>query len=328
MRTNGTAVVLGLAIAGLGVVSCDESTSEGRGFAGGVEEDRAGGVGDCASLGYAGTCVDDVSLWMEGGSCRVRDCGGEGKTCGLISNAVGYGCVEGPQGSTAFRCDDVGYEGACLGGDVLVWSEGSACRYADCPALGKSCGWTDSVGYDCVNGSGDEGPADDGAPGDGGGGGGGLLTVTEMLGGASYDLSQDYGPTDFYGVDYSYCNAYGSWGGQNVHCGVDISIPHGTKLYIPGDATVLIAGESIYFEDWGNPAAGELKLKMNHDGAEVVMGHMSAIDVGDGTSVSAGESAGRSGTYNGPHLHLEVRVPDASYASGLRTVDPMDYFGW
>lgn len=324
---NTTKIVLGLV--GLLVGGCDEASGGDRSVGAQPEAERAGGVGNCTALGYAGTCVDEVSLWMEGGACWVRDCASEGKTCGYISASIGYGCLEGPQGSTAFTCADVGYEGACLEGDVLVWSEAGACRWADCASLGKGCGWTDSVGYDCVAGGGgdDDGGGDGDGGGGGGGGGGGLLSVTEIVGGASYGISQDYGPTDFYGIDYSYCNAYGNWGGQNVHCGVDITIPYGTSLYIPGDATVLIAGESPYFEDVNYPAAGELKLKMAHDGAEVILGHMSRIDVGDGTGVSEGQGAGQSGSFNGPHLHLEVRVPDPSMPSGLRTVDPMQYFG-
>jgi hypothetical protein len=319
--------LVGLLFGAVAVGGCDEGTGEPRGFSGAADAERAGELGSCNALGYTGTCVDDVSLWMEGGACRVRDCASEGKTCGLISNEVGYGCLQGTAGSTQFLCTDVGYAGVCLEGDVLVWSEGETCQWADCAALGYACGWTDSVGYDCVAGGGDGGGGDGGGGDGGGGGGGGLLTVGEMLGGLSYGLSQAYGPTT-YDYDYSYCQAYGDWGGQHVHCGVDIPIVAGTPLYIPGDATVMIAGESPYFEDDTNPAAGELKLKMSHDGAEVIMGHMSAIDVGDGTHVAAGQWAGRSGSSGGAHLHLEVRVPDASMPSGLRTVDPMQYFGW
>src|SRR5688500_7987506 len=88
--------------------------------------ERAADAGACDELGYAGTCIGEVSVWFEDASCRVRDCGGEGKTCGYISDDVGWGCVEGTQGSTAFRCGDVGYEGTCLSGDVLVWNEDAA----------------------------------------------------------------------------------------------------------------------------------------------------------------------------------------------------------
>jgi hypothetical protein len=300
----------------LGVTGCYEGLDEGREVG---PASRAANLVSCQELGYIGECVGDVGIWWENGTCRVRDCGSEGKTCGLISNAVGYGCLEGTQGSTAFNCSDLGYSGACLSDDVLVWAENSTCRWADCRSMGLGCDWTDAVGYDCVGspGVGDEG--DDG-------GGGGVLTVGQIVGG-NYSVSQDYGPTNFDG-GYSYCHSYGSWGGQLVHCGVDIAIPYGTPLYVPAGGTVLIAGESPYYEDAYNPGAGELKIRMNHDGADVILGHMTQIDLWTGQAVSAGQAAGLSGTANGPHLHLEVRVPDGNYASGQRTVDPMAYFGW
>lgn len=215
--------------------------------------------------------------------------------------------------ASTFRCSDVGYEGACLSGDVLVWTEGLTCRWADCDALGKTCAWTDAVGYDCVR----DGSDDDND----------LLTVSEIVGGYDYWLSQDYGPTNFDG-GYSYCQSYGSWGGQLVHCGVDVSLPYGTPLFVPGAGKVLIAGESPYYEDVYNPAAGELKIRLAHDGAHVILGHMTRIDLWTGQEVYAGQAAGLSGTMNGGHVHIEVRVPDNNYASGLRTVDPMVYFGW
>ncbi len=126
------------------------------------------GVGDssdgaqCDALGYDGTCIADVSMWSEGGHCRVRDCGGEGKTCGLISDAAGWGCLEGTAGSSAFECNALDYEGTCLSGDVLVWVEKGACKVHDCAADGRRCGWRDpSIGNDCI-GDGDGGGADEG----------------------------------------------------------------------------------------------------------------------------------------------------------------------
>jgi len=104
---------------------------------------------ECDELGYAGTCVDEVALWSDDGGCWVRDCVSEGKTCGLISASEGYGCVEGPDGSTKEACADLGYEGACYG-DVLVWVEDGSCRYVDCAATGRDCIFAGgSIGYDC-----------------------------------------------------------------------------------------------------------------------------------------------------------------------------------
>jgi hypothetical protein len=104
----------------------------------------------CDALAYAGTCVADVSMWTEGEACLVRDCGSEGKTCGLISDEVGWGCMEGVDGSSAFACSDLGYDGMCASGDVLVWVENGSCRVHDCAADDQRCDWTEDVGYDCV----------------------------------------------------------------------------------------------------------------------------------------------------------------------------------
>jgi hypothetical protein len=216
-------------------------------------------------------------------------------------------------GDDGGACEGLDFAGECAG-DVLRWCEDDKLRTADCAALGKTCDYqSDQVGYNCVGGS------------SGGSGNGVLLTVTEIVGG-DYSVSQDYGPSDFYG-GYGYCQSYGSWGGVNVHCGVDISINYGTPLYVPADATVINAGGTGYFVDETNPAAGELKLRFG-DGTEVVLGHMSLIDLYPGQAVSIGQYAGNSGTANGGHVHIEVRIPSASYASGFETVDPMSFFGW
>lgn len=218
----------------------------------------------------------------------------------------------GTSPTTTTGCGSLTYTGKC-DGSVLSWCEKDAKKTVDCAATGQTCGYQDaSVGYNCL--------------GSASGSSSGLLTVTKIVGGASYSVSQDYGPTDFDG-GYSYCHAYGNFSGL-THCGVDIAIPYGTKLYVPGKGTVIRAGGSGYYEDAYNKAAGELRIQMAHDGAEVILGHMSQIDLYEGQSASAGKYAGLSGTMNGPHMHLEVRVPDSSFASGFRTVDPMKYFGW
>lgn len=140
-------------------------------------------------------------------------------------------------------------------------------------------------------------------------------------------VSQPYGPTSFW-MDYSYCKAYGTWpAGQNVHCATDIAIPRGTPLFAAEDATVITAGGTPYFKDDLNPAAGELRLKLA-DGTHVIYGHCSQVEVSKGATVKVGQRIGQSGSAGtGAHLHLEVRVPDGSFASGFRTVDPEVFFG-
>lgn len=205
-------------------------------------------------------------------------------------------------------CGDVDYLGEC-DGDTLRWCEDDALREVDCGD--RVCGWrNDDIGFDCVNES-----------------SGDRLGIGQIVGGVSYGVSQSYGPTTFDG-GYSYCHAYTDYGGL-FHCGIDIAIPSGTPLFAGEDATVVVVG-SDYFEDWNRPwaeNAGELRFE-TAAGTHIIYGHMSRIDVHEGDDVVAGDATGVSGYANGDHVHIEVRELDASFASGYRTVDPVDYFGW
>jgi astacin len=108
------------------------------------------GAAQCDALGYDGECVGSTSIWSENGSCRVRDCASEGRTCGWIADGVGWGCLGGTEGATTFDCADVGYTGRCAADGTLVWVEDAACQSVHCPDRGKACGWDDAVGYNCV----------------------------------------------------------------------------------------------------------------------------------------------------------------------------------
>ena len=90
---------------------------------------------------------------------------------------------------------------------------------------------------------------------------------------------------------------------------------------------MLTAGGTPYFQDETSYAAGELKFRLG-DGTEVIFGHMSNIALYSGQSVGSGQYAGESGTANGGHVHIEVRIPSNAYGSGFATVDPLDFFGW
>jgi murein DD-endopeptidase MepM/ murein hydrolase activator NlpD len=46
-----------------------------------------------------------------------------------------------------------------------------------------------------------------------------------------------------------------------------------------------------------------------------------------GQVVRASQPVGVSGSANGPHVHVEVRVVDPALASGYRVVDPRAYLG-
>jgi hypothetical protein len=129
--------------------ACNGTTSTGPSTTDtGGDTNATSSKASCADLGYDGKCVGDVSIWSEDGRCRVRDCGGEGKTCGHISASVGYGCLGGTAGARVSDCSSFGYDGKCFG-DVLVWVENGACRSADCGARGKTCGPDGVNGNNC-----------------------------------------------------------------------------------------------------------------------------------------------------------------------------------
>jgi hypothetical protein len=323
-------------IAMLGFASCaDSEDEEPRAIGSGKFRDA--GDARVQWTGSAGLNVRDAPAknstrvgWLAEGTAVTVACQTEGDVVGssnvwdYLAEANGYvadayvdtgyaSWIPGvPKcGAPDEGCGDVDYAGYCEG-TTLVWCEDEALRSVDCGQTGQSCGWRgDAIGNDCLTG----------------GGGGSRLTISEIVGGAYFDVSQDYGYTSFDG-GYSYCQAYGNWGGALVHCGIDIAIPNGTPLYVPEDGTVTIVG-SNYFEDWNVPGAanaGELRIQ-TAAGTDIVFGHMSRIDLWEGQTVESSDWAGLSGYANGDHVHIEVRVADNGYASGFRSVDPAVYFG-
>jgi hypothetical protein len=333
MRTRSIA-----ALAILGWLGCDEGVDAPREVVSGKFRD---GVGD-AHVRWTGSAGLNVRAlpskaservdWLAEGAATTVDCQTVGDWVGN-SNVWDYVGDKGGYVADAYvdsgyaswipgvpecgapdeGCGDVDYAGYC-DGTTLVWCEDDALHEVDCALTAQSCGYRDaSIGFDCLSGGG----GDDGD---------GRLTIEEIVGGVDFWVGQDYGPTTFDG-GYGYCHAYGNWSGL-VHCGIDISIPNGTPLFVPEDSTAIIVG-SPYFEDWNDPNAantGELRLE-TPDGTHIILGHMSRIDLWEGQDVEMGDWSGLSGYANGDHVHIEVRVRDDGFASGYRTVDPAEYFG-
>lgn len=268
--------------------------------------------GPCeVGLDYAGRCDGDVLVWCEDAQQHSADCAEQGESCGWESEEIGSNCIPGAEGS---GCGDVDYAGYC-DGEVLVWCEDEQLTSVDCSETNRSCGFQNAdIGFNCLS------------SGSSSSGGSGLLTVSEILAGYPYSVTQAYGYTDFDG-GYDYCHSYGNWGDALVHCGVDLGVPRGTPLRMPGEGVVTVAGGTPWYQDLHNWEAGDLRVELS-DGAVVVFGHSSEIYYGVGASPASGTLIGASGTQNGDHLHLEVRVPDASCSSGYCTVDPMTFFGW
>ena len=95
------------------------------------------------------------------------------------------------------------------------------------------------------------------------------------------------------------------------HSGVDYAAPYGTAVESAGDGVVESAG-------W-NGGYGKCIIVRHVSGMETVYGHLSAVGVVRGQTVTRGRVIGRvgaTGQATGPHLHYEVR------RSGV-AVDPL-----
>ncbi|MER6981293.1 transglycosylase family protein [Streptomyces carpinensis] len=108
----------------------------------------------------------------------------------------------------------------------------------------------------------------------------------------------------------------GSHWSKGYHTGVDFVVPTGTSVHAAGAGRVVDAG-------WGGAYGYQVVIR-HADGRYTQYGHLSAISVRAGQTVSAGQRIGRSGAtgnVTGPHLHFEVRT-----GPGFGTdVDPVAY---
>ncbi|MGW3687218.1 M23 family metallopeptidase [Streptomyces sp. NPDC005125] len=100
------------------------------------------------------------------------------------------------------------------------------------------------------------------------------------------------------------------------HTGIDFPVATGTSVKAMTSGTVVTAG-------WGGAYGNEVVIK-HADGRYSQYGHLSALSVSVGRTVSAGQQIGLSGATGnatGPHLHFEVRTGPA-YGSDI---DPVAY---
>jgi murein DD-endopeptidase MepM/ murein hydrolase activator NlpD len=94
-------------------------------------------------------------------------------------------------------------------------------------------------------------------------------------------------------------------GFTSLHPGVDLAGAVGTPIYAANSGTVIFAG-------WNSYGYGYLVV-LAHGAYTTVYGHLSAINVGCGQFVNAGQQVGAmgaSGNASGPHLHFEIRYND------------------
>ena len=114
---------------------------------------------------------------------------------------------------------------------------------------------------------------------------------------------------DFYGDRIHPIYGYKKW-----HDGVDCAAPTGTSVWAPANGVVTYAG--------GDPNYGYgYHILVETAYGTALYGHLSAIYVSVGQSVSQGETigaVGSTGASTGPHLHFGLYINGAS-------VDPWDY---
>ncbi|MFF3672383.1 peptidoglycan DD-metalloendopeptidase family protein [Streptomyces sp. NPDC002120] len=105
----------------------------------------------------------------------------------------------------------------------------------------------------------------------------------------------------------------GAMWSSGYHTGTDFPVPQGTKVAAAGSGKVIKTG-------WGG-AYGMMVEIQHADGIVSRYCHLSAIGVGTGAEVKAGQqigNVGSTGNSTGPHLHLEFLV-------GGKQVDPMKF---
>lgn len=97
-------------------------------------------------------------------------------------------------------------------------------------------------------------------------------------------------------------------GFTSFHTGVDLAASEGTPVYAANGGTVIFRGWSTWGYGWA--------IVLAHGPFTTVYGHLSAINVGCGQYVNAGQfigSVGSSGNSSGPHLHFEIRYNDVPF---------------
>lgn len=93
---------------------------------------------------------------------------------------------------------------------------------------------------------------------------------------------------------------------RSPHGGADFLSPAGTPVHAPNGGLVVLAGDLYY--------TGNTVIVDHGMGVFSLFAHLSAIDVREGATVSAGDVVGKvgaTGRVTGPHLHWTVRVAGA-----------------
>ena len=161
----------------------------------------------------------------------------------------------------------------------------------------------------------------------------GSLRYGSIFGGSNPSIGQGMERTQYSTGEgasvYDYGTEFGLDG--DTHTGWDVEVPRGTTFYMPAGLTGTVVkdgGTGVFRSNNGpdGPGRGELKILLSN-GMELIFGHSDRIDVRKGQTITAGQLLGLTGSSDGDHMHLEVRVRDPSTRSGWRIVDPSILFG-
>jgi murein DD-endopeptidase MepM/ murein hydrolase activator NlpD len=99
---------------------------------------------------------------------------------------------------------------------------------------------------------------------------------------------------------YTWIRGYASW-----HPAADLAISEGSPVYAANSGRVIFAG-------WNSFGYG-YAVVIAHGPFTTIYAHLSAVSVGCGQDVAAGQqiaSSGNTGNSSGPHLHFELRYND------------------
>ena len=130
-------------------------------------------------------------------------------------------------------------------------------------------------------------------------------------------LQQFASPLDLYW--YNYISSYYGYrknpntGNEELHRGVDIAVPTGTKVYAVHDGTVTTATYDSYYGNY---------VVIEKDGYTTKYAHMDSLSVSAGQEVTKGTvigTTGNTGSSSGSHLHIECLYNGEYY-------NPLFYF--
>ncbi len=100
-------------------------------------------AGSTCDLGFLGECQGDMARYCIGDQLIEVDCAAQGQTCQLVSDVVGYYCMDAA--APPDNCGGVDYAGYCDGA-TLVWCDVGTLYHLDCSLTNQTCEFMPDVG--------------------------------------------------------------------------------------------------------------------------------------------------------------------------------------